>query len=774
MNKTIVIALMLWPLVAAGQAPTPVPISGGPLGGTITGGSLSGTNVSAATVTAMGGTTARTLAARATDVYYARDSGADPTGTTDATAALQSWMNIAAAAGAQRFVIGTDQYLIGSANLVVPTGLTVQGPWGRPGRIVGDNYTSAPGSLIVASGYTIQMNQGSTLDGLIVRRQGIILVVTDSDAYTQIANMAGTGITVGPGNGSVNAHDVTLKDLLVLGFNRAIDSNGNDRLKVIDVSGDDTNGIRIQQSFDISHVARAHFWPFLTVGGSVSDIRVAISSASIVGGYWQIVTASPHGYTTGQAVIVAGNSQTQLNGYWPVTVINSTTIQIPVSSGSGTGTGGTVNSTTNLRNGIAYQVLQNDDHGIFEDDFSYGYQTGFQITNSNHNVLHGIGADNDGAQGDWGAVGIDIEGTTTNASLTDCKASAQHTGILVNTAGITHTASNCQEWGNFLNHVSVTAGGLALVGNKTDGGSSAQLYVASGQNLTYEGGYLGSTPLVTADAPTQAGVVRLGIPERGFGPYYGDNGSFALNPHQNTTATGNQLGANAVDVQTCARTNAIQVASGQNSFTAGCDSTASNIGAVAIGTSAYAAGLEALAIGNSVSVSGERSAALGGQTTDRADYGRLCYANGLIASAGDYQICWQPLRASTTGAASATLTADGGAPNTINILNLPNNGAYAFGRIVVLAYNSSGNYACEWFVENLLMKRGSSASLTARIGSPTITMPQCDTTLSGAGLAATSVTAVADTTNGGVDIGVTGVAGYTLTWRAVPQSTEGQ
>ena len=52
--------------------------------------------------------------------------------------------------------------------------------------------------------------------------------------------------------------------------------------------------------------------------------------------------------------------------------------------------------------------------------------------------------------------------------------------------------------------------------------------------------------------------------------------------------------------------------------------------------------------------------------------------------------------------------------------------------------------------------------------------PQCDTTLSGAGLAATSVTAVADTTNGGVDIGVTGVAGYTLTWRAVPQSTEGQ
>ena len=75
MNKTAIIALALWPLVAVGQAPTPVPIPGGPLGGTITGGTISGTDVSGANVTATGSATARTLAARAADVFNALDNG---------------------------------------------------------------------------------------------------------------------------------------------------------------------------------------------------------------------------------------------------------------------------------------------------------------------------------------------------------------------------------------------------------------------------------------------------------------------------------------------------------------------------------------------------------------------------------------------------------------------------------------------------------------------------------------------------------------------------
>jgi hypothetical protein len=733
-------------------------------------------DASAATIAPPGSSTARSLAARAVDVYYARDSGADPTGATDATVALQAWMNAAAAAGAQRFVIGTEQYLIGSANLIVPAGLTVQGPWGRPGRIAGDNYTSVPGSLIVAPSYTVQMSQGSALDGLIVRCQGVVQLNGNNLAYAQIANMAGTGITVGLSNGSNTASGVTLRNLMVLGFNLGINSNGNDRLYIEDVAGDNINGIRIQQSFDISQVVRVHFWPFLTVGGGVNHTNVSISTASIVSGYWQIVTASAHGFSTGQTVVVAGNSQTQINGYWTVTVINPTTLQIPVTSGSGTGTGGTVYNTVLLRPGIAFEVPQNDDHGIFEDDFSYGYATGFKITNSMHNVLHGIGADNDGLPdvGDWGAVGIDLEGTTSNASLTDCKASAQHTGVLVNTPGNAHTAVNCQQWGNFLNHVSVTAGGLALIGNRTDGGPSVQLYAASGQNLTYEGGYLGSTPLVTADSATKASIVRLGIPERGFGPYYGDNGSVALSPHQNTTATGNQLGSNAVDLETCARTNAIHVASGQNALAAGCDATASNTGSVALGTSVTASGVQATAIGNSTTATGQRSTVLGAQSMDRGGYARLCYAGTAINVQGDEQTCWQPIFATTTAAASATLTADRNAPSSSNILNLPNNGAYAFGRIVVLAYDSAGNHACEWFIDALLAKRGASASLTTIVGSPTITIPQCDSALSSAGLSALSVTVAADTTNGGVAIGVTGVAGYNLTWRAAPQSTEGQ
>lgn len=90
MNKTVIIALALWPLVAAGQAPTPIPIPGGPLGGTITGGTISGTDVSGANVTATGSTVARSLAARAADVFNVRDYGAVCNGSADDTTAFQA------------------------------------------------------------------------------------------------------------------------------------------------------------------------------------------------------------------------------------------------------------------------------------------------------------------------------------------------------------------------------------------------------------------------------------------------------------------------------------------------------------------------------------------------------------------------------------------------------------------------------------------------------------------------------------------------------------
>ncbi len=459
-------------------------------------------DASATTVTPTGGTTARTLATRAVDIYYARDSGANSTGATDATAALQAWMNAAAAAGAQRFVIGPDQYLVGTAaDLIVPAGLTVVGPWGRPGEIGNsDDYTATPGSLIVASGHTIRMSQGSALDGLVVRRQGLIPVATLADAYTEIAAMAGTAITIGTSIGTDVAPDVTLRNLFILGFNQAIYSNGNGRLRVENVSGDNINGVHIDNSQDISRVIRTHFWPFLTVG--ITNTSTAIASSSIVGGYWQIVTSAPHGFSTGQTVIVSGHSETQLNGYSSVTVINPTTLQLPISSGSGTGTGGTVNSTIYLRNGIAHESDTNNSYSNWEQDFSFGYKTGYSITNSQNVVMHDIAADNNTPSGDWGAVGLDLEGTTNEASISDCRMSGQHTGILVNTPSGVQSVMNCWQWGTFGSNVNITAGAITptipgtLSVNDTILNSNNSLVVSntlSGPNIHLEGNG-GTTP----------------------------------------------------------------------------------------------------------------------------------------------------------------------------------------------------------------------------------------------------------------------------------------
>lgn len=73
-----------------------------------------------------------------------------------------------------------------------------------------------------------------------------------------------------------------------------------------------------------------------------------------------VTTPVPHGLTTGQVVIIAGEtgSSPTINGQRTVTVISATTFSVPVNTSAGTGgTGGTIVLASTVNGGIGFQQV---------------------------------------------------------------------------------------------------------------------------------------------------------------------------------------------------------------------------------------------------------------------------------------------------------------------------------------------------------------------------------------------------------------------------------
>ena len=111
----------------------------------------------------------------------------------------------------------------------------------------------------------------------------------------------------------------------------------------------------------------------------------------------------------------------------------------------------------------------------------------------------------------------------------------------------------------------------------------------------------------------------------------------------------------------------------------------------------------------------------------------------------------------TTDATATVLRIDGGGAGTTNQVILPNNSAYYFRGEVVAGVTGAGDTK-GWSIEGVI-KRGAGVGTTALVGTPTVTSLYADT-----GAATWTVTALADTTNGGLKITVTGQASTTIRW----------
>jgi hypothetical protein len=168
-------------------------------------------------------------------------------------------------------------------------------------------------------------------------------------------------------------------------------------------------------------------------------------------------------------------------------------------------------------------------------------------------------------------------------------------------------------------------------------------------------------------------------------------------------------------------------------------------------------------------LSGVGSSIIGGRYgTDRTISGNTVFSannSPIAASSGVSQSALLILGRQTTDATATVLTSDPSAASGINQVILPNNSAYYFKVRVIAGVTGAGDTKA-WTLEGAI-KRGVGVGTAAIVGTVTTTIVAAD-----AGASTWTVTATADTTNGGLKITVTGQAATTIRWVAKAETAE--
>ncbi len=311
--------------------------------------------------------------------------------------------------------------------------------------------------------------------------------------------------------------------------------------------------------------------------------------------------------------------------------------------------------------------------------------------------------------------------TTLNATPgTGISVSSTSGAITISNTGVTSVALTVPSF-------------LSVAGSPvTTTGTLAVTLATQAANSVFAGPGTGTTPaaptfrsLVAADVIGTALKLYNESPSSPTAPFVVANG--------NAVAIGNGAAANST-----------------NSVAIGNTAIASAVGSVALGTLSTTGGVNSLAIG-----SGSSTYLQGG----------INGASGIFATPGDAQFGKYVVRTKTTDAtANVNLTLDGGTASAANLLVLPTNSAWTFDILLVARRTDSTGTAGSWrFVGGIT--RDATAASTALIGLTSETI---------IGVVGNALTAqvVADTSNGSLDVQVTGVSGNTVRWVAVVNTVE--
>jgi hypothetical protein len=188
--------------------------------------------------------------------------GADPTGGTDSTPAIQAAIDSLGAAGGSVSLGDAGKFLI-DGNLTIKPSVSLVGPHqitGSPGNNASAPYGSMGGVLILNSSRTITLNSGASLNGVLIYRSGMTFPAADATAF------AGTAITVA-------GDDASLKSCMILGFAKAVLSDGYQRLRAKDLNIDCSAGIEITNCYDVARLESIQCWPFTTIAAAGTNAR---------------------------------------------------------------------------------------------------------------------------------------------------------------------------------------------------------------------------------------------------------------------------------------------------------------------------------------------------------------------------------------------------------------------------------------------------------------------------------------------------------------------
>ena len=175
-------------------------------------------------------------------------------------------------------------------------------------------------------------------------------------------------------------------------------------------------------------------------------------------------------------------------------------------------------------------------------------------------------------------------------------------------------------------------------------------------------------------------------------------------------------------------------------------------------TAPSATGTNAVAIGTGSSASATNAIAIGeGTAASTANY--FASANGRFATAGDAQTLRVMSRNTTTTTTTTELFVDGSSQR----LTIPNNSAWTFTmRVVGRRTDATGGWAMFTFYGAVV--RDATAATT--------TIPSSSRTIVDRTSGSLNCTVSADTTNGSLNINVTGLAAQTFRWVATTEITQ--